>query len=62
VLNTLIRGEALDMPRVGLVDAHDVSLTPEGKARLEPFVKDRLHLAPEGHQRLVERIRPFSAR
>jgi lysophospholipase L1-like esterase len=60
-LNRLIRKMALDMPHVGFVDAYDVSLTPDGKARPELFVKDRLHFAPEGYTALAERVRPFLA-
>lgn len=60
-LNRLIREMALDMPRVGFVDAFDLSLTPDGKARPELFVKDRLHFSPEGYKLLAERVRPFLA-
>ena len=31
-LNRLVREMALGMPRVGFVDAHDISLTPDGRA------------------------------
>lgn len=58
-LNRLIRAMALDMPRVGFVDAYDVSLTEDGKARPERFVKDRLHFSPEGYVGLADRVRPF---
>ena len=60
-LNRLIREMALDMPRVGFVDAFDISLTPDGSARPELFVKDRLHFSPEGYKLLGERVRPFLA-
>ena len=49
------------MPRVGFVDAYDISLTPDGKARPELFVKDRLHFSPEGYKLLADRVRPFLA-
>jgi lysophospholipase L1-like esterase len=58
-LNRLIRAMALEMPRVGFVDAFDVSLTPDGKPWPELFVKDRLHFAPEGYKLLADRVRPF---
>jgi lysophospholipase L1-like esterase len=61
-LNRLIRQMALDMPRVGVVDAYDVSLAPEGRARPELFVADGLHFSPEGYKLLAERVRPFLAR
>jgi len=60
-LNRLVRELALEMPRVGFVDAYDISLTPDGRARPELFVKDRLHFAPEGYRLLAERVRPFLA-
>src|SRR4051812_38249964 len=58
-LNRLIREMALDMPRVGFVDTFDLSLTADGKARPELFVKDRLHFSPEGYKLLAECVRPF---
>ena len=60
-LNRLVRRAALSLPRVGFVDAYDISLTPDGKARPELFVKDRLHFAPNGYKLLGERVRPFLA-
>jgi lysophospholipase L1-like esterase len=58
-LNRLIRELALNLPRVGFVDAYDISLTPDGHARPELFVKDRLHFAREGYRLLADRVRPF---
>jgi lysophospholipase L1-like esterase len=58
-LNRRIRKMALRMPRVSYVDTYDVSLGPDGKARPELFVKDRLHFSPEGYKLLAERVRPF---
>lgn len=58
-LNRLVRQMALDMPRVGYVDADGISLGPDGRARPELFVKDRLHFSPEGYKLLADRIRPF---
>ena len=60
-LNRLIRQLALDMPRVGFVDAYDISLTADGRARPELFMKDRLHFAAEGYKLLADRVRPFLA-
>jgi lysophospholipase L1-like esterase len=60
-LNRLIRKMALEMPRVGFVDTFDMVLRPDGSARPELFVKDRLHFAPEGYELLRERVRPFLA-
>lgn len=58
-LNKRIRKMALDMPRVSFVDAYDVSLDADGKARPELFVADGLHFSPEGYKRLTESVRPF---
>jgi lysophospholipase L1-like esterase len=58
-LNRLVRAYALELPRVGYIDADEISLAPDGRARPELFVKDRLHLSPEGYKLLAERVRPF---
>lgn len=60
-LNRLIREMALEMPRIGFVDTFDMVLAPDGQARPELFVKDRLHFSPEGYKLLRERVRPFLA-
>ena len=60
-LNRLVRAMALDLPRVGYVDTYDISLTPDGRARPELFVADRLHFSAEGYKLLAERVRPFLA-
>src|SRR6185503_11228407 len=57
-LNKLIRKKALRMPRVGYVDAHDLSLTRDGQPRLELFLEDKLHFNPDGYKLLAERVRP----
>jgi lysophospholipase L1-like esterase len=58
-LNRLIREMALEMPRVGFVDAYDISLTTSGGPRPELFIKDRLHFNADGYKLLAERVRPF---
>lgn len=58
-LNRRIREMALEMPRVTYIDAFDVGLTPDGKARPELFVADMLHFNAEGYKVLAERVRPF---
>jgi lysophospholipase L1-like esterase len=60
-LNKRIRKLALGMPRVSYVDAYNLSLDPNGEARPELFVQDRLHFSPEGYKLLAERVRPFLA-
>jgi len=58
-LDWMIRNMALRMPRVTTIDASDISLTPDGKARPELFVEDRLHFNAEGYKLLAERVRPY---
>ena len=58
-MNEKVRKQALGMPRVGYIDAYDISLMPDGSARPELFVADRLHFNPEGYKLLTERVRPY---
>ncbi|WP_010586527.1 serine hydrolase [Schlesneria paludicola] len=58
-LNALIRQAALDLPRVGFVDAFDITLGSQGQARKDLFVPDMLHLNPDGYRVLAEAVRPF---
>jgi lysophospholipase L1-like esterase len=58
-LNRIVRKAALSLPRVGYVDAAEISLGPDGQARPELFVEDRLHFSPEGYKLLAQRVRPF---
>ena len=58
-LNRLIRTMALDMPFVGYVDADEFTIGPNGLAREELFVQDRLHFSPSGYELLAMKVRPF---
>ena len=58
-LNRLIREMALEMPRVGFVETFDMVLGPDGLARPDLFVKDRLHFSADGYKLQAERVRPF---
>jgi lysophospholipase L1-like esterase len=58
-LNERIRKMALELPRVGVVDAYDVSLDETGKARPELFLDDMLHFNAEGYRVLAECVRPY---
>ena len=44
------------------VETYDMTLTPDGKAREELFIKDRLHFNAEGYKLLAERVRPVLPR
>jgi lysophospholipase L1-like esterase len=58
-LNRRIREMALRMPRVCCIDCYDISLGPDGQARHELFVADKLHFNADGYKLLAERIRPY---
>ena len=62
MLNAMVRKITRRMPHVKYLDAYDISLTPEGEARPELFVKDMLHFNAEGYKLLAERVRPYVAR
>ena len=58
-LNKRIRELAMRVPRVSYVDAYDISLTADGRARPELFVTDMLHFNADGYKLLAERVRPY---
>lgn len=58
-LNTLIGEYARRRPYLKYVETYDMTLGPNGEAREELFVEDRLHLNAEGYRLLAERVRPF---
>ncbi len=58
-LNAMIRKLARRMPRVKYLDAYDISLAPDGQARQELFLADKLHFNAEGYKLLIERVRPY---
>ncbi len=58
-LNKRIQELARRMPGVGYVDAYDISLTADGRARPELFVADMLHFNADGYKLLAERVRPY---
>src|SRR5215208_813878 len=58
LLNSMIRGMAMEMPRVSYVDAWDISLDNTGRARPELFVGDQLHFNKDGYKLLAEKVRP----
>ena len=53
-----IRGLAAGLPRVGLVDAFDVSVDRDGRPRSDPFRADRLHFNDKGNDVFGDRTRP----
>jgi lysophospholipase L1-like esterase len=57
-LNALVEAYTKTTPRVKYVDTYDTTLTPDGQAREELFVKDKLHFNAEGYKLLAERVRP----
>ena len=57
-LNALVEVYTLEAPGVRYVEAYDMTVTPQGDAREELFVADRLHFNAEGYKLLAERLRP----
>ena len=57
-LNEMVIEFCKDNPRVKYVDTYDMTLTPDGQAREELFVADKLHFNAEGYKLLAERVRP----
>jgi CubicO group peptidase (beta-lactamase class C family)/lysophospholipase L1-like esterase len=58
-LNQKIRELAVKLPRVGYVDAYDLSLHRDGRARVELFLPDQLHFNAEGYKLLADCVRPY---
>jgi lysophospholipase L1-like esterase len=56
-LNLLAEAYAKTTPRVKYVETYDTTITPEGQAREELFVADKLHFNREGYKLLAERVR-----
>ena len=54
MLNLMIRRLARRMPHVKVLDAYNISLTPDGKARDELFLADKLHFNAEGYKLLAD--------
>jgi lysophospholipase L1-like esterase len=57
-LNKLVEAYTKATPRVKYVETYDTTLTPDGRAREELFVKDKLHFNADGYKLLAERVRP----
>ena len=57
-LNEMIIEYIKDKPYLKYVETYDMTLTPDGQAREELFVADKLHFNEEGYKLLKERVRP----
>jgi lysophospholipase L1-like esterase len=57
-LNDLVKAHTSSEPNLKFVDGYDMTVTPDGQAREDLFVKDRLHFNEAGYKLLVERVRP----
>ena len=57
-LNAMIEAYSKTRPHLKYIDTYDMTLTPDGQAREELFVADKLHFNPEGYKLLAERVRP----
>src|SRR5438876_142140 len=58
-LNELVKRYVDHTPYLKYVETYDLTVTPDGKAREELFIADRLHFNAEGYKLLAERVRPF---
>ncbi len=58
-LNRRIHTVARHMHHVRYLDAYNISLTRDGKARPELFLADQLHFNAEGYKLLADRVRPY---
>jgi len=58
-LNDVIKSYAATHPGLKYVETYDMTLTPDGKAREELFIADKLHFNADGYKLLAERVRPF---
>ena len=58
-LNDLVQQYGEGKPWLKFCDTYDITLTPDGKAREELFIADRLHFNEAGYKLLAERVRPF---
>ena len=57
-LNAMVEAYTKTLPYLKYVDTYDMTLRPDGQAREELFVADKLHFNPEGYKLLTERVRP----
>jgi lysophospholipase L1-like esterase len=57
-LNRRIEQYAREQPKLKYVETYDMTLTPDGQAREELFVADKLHFNEAGYKLLAERVRP----
>jgi lysophospholipase L1-like esterase len=58
-LNGMIEQYCKENSGLKYCDVYDMTLTPDGKAREELFIADKLHFNAEGYKLLAERVRPF---
>ena len=58
-LNDLVEAYSKQTPGLKFCDVYDLTLTPDGQAREELFIADKLHFNAEGYKLLAERVRPF---
>ena len=58
-LNAMVEAYTKTQPSyLKYIDTYDMTLRPDGEARDELFVADKLHFNPEGYKLLTDRVRP----
>ncbi|MGB7157364.1 MAG: GDSL-type esterase/lipase family protein [Tepidisphaeraceae bacterium] len=60
-LNELVEAYSKTQPGLRYIETYDTTVNPDGSAREELFIKDRLHFNAEGYKLLAERVRPALA-
>ena len=58
-VNSMIEEFTKQNPHLKYIDTWTMTLGPDGEARPELFVADKLHYSAEGYKLLAERVRPF---
>jgi len=61
-LNDLVEQYTKQAPYLKYIEDYDIALGPDGKARPELFVADKLHFNAAGYKLLAEKVRAFLAK
>jgi lysophospholipase L1-like esterase len=57
-LNGMIEEYSKSQPNLKYVETYDMTIAPDGKAREELFIADKLHFNEAGYKLLADRVRP----
>jgi len=59
MLNGLVEKYAKSHKNVAYVETYDLTITPDGQAREDLFVADKLHFNEKGFELMADRVRPL---